>query len=184
MICAEMGCTYPEQGGIYAWVRSAFGGRWGSRVSWGYWVNTAVWIPAIFILFAGILKQLNHPNVVEYIEDFAVEGRAYFTDQYPVEAKAIKRNITKHDNIYDLRNTLGERFAALDDFSTEQIETVARQLADELEVKPGVLINGARTVITGQLAGPGIFDVLAAIGQERVVQRLKNARQIIEKGKE
>ena len=63
MICAEMGCTYAEQGGIYAWVRNAFGGRWGSRVSWGYWVNTAVWIPAIFILFAGVLKQLFFPNL-------------------------------------------------------------------------------------------------------------------------
>ena len=63
MICAEMGCTYPEEGGIYAWVRNAFGGRWGSRVSWGYWVNTAVWIPAIFILFGGVLRQLFFPDL-------------------------------------------------------------------------------------------------------------------------
>jgi amino acid transporter len=63
MICAEMGCTYPEQGGIYAWVRNAFGSRWGSRISWSYWVNTAVWIPAIYILFAGILKQLFLPGL-------------------------------------------------------------------------------------------------------------------------
>ena len=63
MICAEMGCTYPEQGGIYAWVRNAFGGRWGSRVSWGYWVNTTVWIPAIFILFAGVLRQMFFPDL-------------------------------------------------------------------------------------------------------------------------
>ena len=63
MICAEMGCTYPEQGGIYAWVRNAYGGRWASRVSWGYWVNTAVWIPAIFILFAGVLRQLFFPDL-------------------------------------------------------------------------------------------------------------------------
>ncbi len=63
MICAEMGCTYPEQGGIYAWVRNAFGQRWGSRISWGYWVNTAVWIPAIFIMFAGVLKQLLLPGL-------------------------------------------------------------------------------------------------------------------------
>ena len=27
MICAEMGCTYAEQGGIYAWVRNALRGR-------------------------------------------------------------------------------------------------------------------------------------------------------------
>jgi len=61
LISAEMGCTYPEQGGIYAWIRDAFGGRWASRATWSYWVNTAVWIPAIYILFAGIFKQLFFP---------------------------------------------------------------------------------------------------------------------------
>ncbi len=63
LICAEMGCAYPEQGGIYAWIRDAFGGRWASRATWGYWVNTAVWIPAIYILFAGIFKQLFFPDL-------------------------------------------------------------------------------------------------------------------------
>jgi len=63
LICAEMGCAYPEQGGIYAWIRDAFGGRWASRATWYYWVNTAVWIPAIYILFAGIFKQLFFPEL-------------------------------------------------------------------------------------------------------------------------
>ena len=63
LICSEMGTTYPEQGGIYAWVRDAFGGRWASRVTWAYWVNTAVWLPAIFILFAGVLAQLFMPDM-------------------------------------------------------------------------------------------------------------------------
>lgn len=63
LICAEMGCAYPEQGGIYAWIKKAFGGRWASRATWGYWVNTAVWMPAIFILFAGIFKQLFYPDL-------------------------------------------------------------------------------------------------------------------------
>ena len=63
LISAEMGCTYPEQGGIYAWIRDAFGGRWASRATWSYWVNTAVWIPAIYILFAGIFKQLFFPEL-------------------------------------------------------------------------------------------------------------------------
>ncbi|GAB3312750.1 APC family permease [Haliea atlantica] len=62
-ISAEMGCSYPEQGGIYAWIRDAFGGRWASRATWCYWVNTAVWLPAIFILFAGIFAQLFAPGL-------------------------------------------------------------------------------------------------------------------------
>jgi amino acid transporter len=63
MICAEMGCAYPEQGGIYAWIRDGFGGRWASRATWCYWVNTAVWVPAIYILFAGVFKQMFFPEL-------------------------------------------------------------------------------------------------------------------------
>jgi len=68
LICAEMGCSYPEQGGIYAWIRDAFGGRWASRATWGYWVNTAVWIPAIYILFAGVFKQM-------FYHDLSLQGQ-------------------------------------------------------------------------------------------------------------
>lgn len=63
LICAEMGTTYPEQGGLYAWVRDAFGRRWASRATWAYWVNTAVWIPAIYILFAGVFSQMFAPDM-------------------------------------------------------------------------------------------------------------------------
>ena len=58
LIAAELGCTYPEQGGIYAWVRDAFGGRWASRVTWCYWINVALWLPSIYVLGIGILNQL------------------------------------------------------------------------------------------------------------------------------
>lgn len=63
LISAEMGCAYPEQGGIYAWIRDAFGGRWASRATWCYWVNTAVWIPSIFIMFSGVFAQMFMPDM-------------------------------------------------------------------------------------------------------------------------
>lgn len=55
---AEMGTTYPEKGGIYAWVREAFGGRWASRITWSYWINNLLWTPSVFILFSSIFNQL------------------------------------------------------------------------------------------------------------------------------
>lgn len=63
LICAELGTTYAEQGGIYAWVRRAFGRRWASRATWAYWVNTAVWIPANVILLTGVFAQLFLPGM-------------------------------------------------------------------------------------------------------------------------
>ncbi len=62
-ISTELGSAYPEQGGIYAWVKRAYGQRMASRISWYYWANVAVWIPAIFILFAGVFSQLFFPDM-------------------------------------------------------------------------------------------------------------------------
>jgi len=57
LISAELGCTYPDSGGIYAWVKRAFGGRWAGRIAWYYWVNVAVWCPSIYVLIVGVLSQ-------------------------------------------------------------------------------------------------------------------------------
>ncbi|WP_394173428.1 APC family permease [Thalassotalea litorea] len=62
-ISTELGTAYPEQGGIYAWVKRAYGQKMASRISWYYWANVAVWVPAIFILFAGIFSQLFFPDL-------------------------------------------------------------------------------------------------------------------------
>ena len=62
-ISTELGVHYPEQGGIYAWVKRAYGAQMASRISWYYWANVAVWIPAIFILFSGIFSQLFFPEM-------------------------------------------------------------------------------------------------------------------------
>ena len=63
LISAELGTTYPEQGGIYAWVRDTFGKRWGTRVTWFYWLNTAMWNASVLVLFAGVFAQMFAPGL-------------------------------------------------------------------------------------------------------------------------
>jgi len=63
LISAELGTTYPEQGGIYAWVRDAFGARWGTRVTWLYWLNNVLWQASIFALFAGVFSAMFYPDM-------------------------------------------------------------------------------------------------------------------------
>ncbi|MGV1047734.1 MAG: APC family permease [Solirubrobacterales bacterium] len=58
LITAELATTYPEQGGIYVWVKRAFGRRWAARTTYWYWVNVALWMPSVFLLFAGVFCQL------------------------------------------------------------------------------------------------------------------------------
>jgi len=63
LIIAELGSSYPEQGGIYAWVKHAFGNKWGARTSWLYWVNMALWVPSSYIFLSGLFAQLFFPEL-------------------------------------------------------------------------------------------------------------------------
>ena len=57
-ITAELATTYPEQGGIYVWVRRAYGRHWAARTTYWYYVNVALWMPSVFLLLSGIFAQL------------------------------------------------------------------------------------------------------------------------------
>lgn len=107
------------------------------------------------------------------LKDFTTLGRAYFADDFQVDEKPLKKNVLKHEGLKEWFPDLANRYEKLSDFSLEETERVARELATELEIKPGIIINGMRTVVTGQLAGPSMFDILVTIGQEKVVARLR-----------
>jgi amino acid transporter len=63
LITAEMGTMIPEQGGLYVWIKNAFGEKWAARTTWLYWVNVALWMPSVYILFAGMFAQLFFPEM-------------------------------------------------------------------------------------------------------------------------
>jgi glutamyl-tRNA synthetase len=113
--------------------------------------------------------------------DFISRGRAYFSDDFPIESRALKKNIFKHPDLKKWLPLLADRLQALENFTASETEDAIRETAEELKIKPGVLINGVRTAVTGQLAGPGIFEILITVGQNRVVDRLRKAPAIFDK---
>ncbi len=68
LITAELGTTYPEQGGLYVWVKRAFGEKWAARTTWLYWINVALWMPSVYILFAGMFAQLFFPDMSMWLQ--------------------------------------------------------------------------------------------------------------------
>jgi len=63
LITAELGSAWPSQGGIYIWVKEAFGESWGVMTSWLYWINVAFWMPSVYMLFSGTLASLFFPDL-------------------------------------------------------------------------------------------------------------------------
>ncbi|MDI6868021.1 MAG: amino acid permease [Coprothermobacterota bacterium] len=63
LITAELGSAWPSQGGIYVWVKEAFGEGWAVMTSWLYWINVAFWMPSVYMLFSGTLASLFFPDL-------------------------------------------------------------------------------------------------------------------------
>lgn len=58
MITAELGTTYPSEGGMYDWVKRAFGPKWAGRVAWNYWVNFPLWIASLAVAVTDIIAGM------------------------------------------------------------------------------------------------------------------------------
>jgi len=115
------------------------------------------------------------------LADFATLGRAYIVDNldFTWEEAAVIKNLRKDPALKELLPLLADCLAALSHFDHETTESALRSFAEERGVKAGLLINAARTALTGQSVGPGMFDVFVAIGQHRSVERLRHAAQLV-----
>ncbi len=58
LISAELGTQYPSEGGMYSWVKKAFGPKWAGRVAWYYWVNYPLWVASLATLVTTIITQI------------------------------------------------------------------------------------------------------------------------------
>jgi glutamyl-tRNA synthetase len=114
------------------------------------------------------------------LEDFVERGRAYWSDDFPVDPKSAAKNLADA-RLRELLPALADRYAALEEFTHESTEAALRAHADAAGVKAGLLINAARTALTGSSVGPGMFDVIVAMGRDRTVARLRAAVELVVK---
>lgn len=107
-------------------------------------------------------------------QDFAILGRPYFSDDFEYEPDAVKKNL-KDERLKELLPILADRLASLDDFTHDAAESALRACSEDHTVKAGLLINAARTALTGQAVGPGMFDIMVTLGRGRTIERLRRA---------
>jgi glutamyl-tRNA synthetase len=108
------------------------------------------------------------------LKDFSEQGRAYFSDDFDFDEAAVNKNLRKEPRLRELLQGLADRLETVEPFNIETAETALRTFADENDVKAGLLINGARTMLTGQAVGPSMFEIFDVLGRESSVQRLRS----------
>jgi len=72
LVSAELGSAFSQKhGGVYAWVKEAFGSKWGFTAIWLQWIQNVVWYPTVLGFAAACLAYM--------IMDPSLSNSGFFT---------------------------------------------------------------------------------------------------------
>jgi glutamyl-tRNA synthetase len=134
-----------------------------------YLGNRHAWFFAVLELLKPRVKRL---------DDFASQGALFFGDAIEYDTAAVEKHLRVPGMATHLA-AIAVSFAALETFDAASTEAALRALAEASAVKAGVFIHAVRVAVTGKTVSPGLFDVLALLGRDRVAARLAAARRLL-----
>jgi len=102
-----------------------------------------------------------------------IDGAGFIFDTRPL-AIDDKAGGLLDDNARDVLGGLLSPLEALEYWSVETIEQTIRSYADEKELKLGKIAQPLRAALTGRTTSPGIFDVVAVLGRDEALARIRD----------
>lgn len=65
LVCAELATGWPDRGGVYLWVKEAFGPRTGQMANWLHWIESVVWLPSVLTFIATTAAYMVNPALAK-----------------------------------------------------------------------------------------------------------------------
>ena len=107
-------------------------------------------------------------TLIEMVEKSAF----FFNKQVEFDEKARSKFLT--DEVKPLLEKVITGLSALDDFSSDNIESLFKKTVEEESLKLGKLAQPVRVALTGTTVSPGIYDVILLLGKEQTLKRLRD----------
>jgi glutamyl-tRNA synthetase len=96
-------------------------------------------------------------------------------DEVTYDADAVAKQWRDRPATAEILTAVRDSLAGLATWAPEAMEQALRSLAETRGVAAGKVFQPLRVALTGLSVSPGIFDVLALLGRERSLQRIKQA---------
>jgi glutamyl-tRNA synthetase len=107
------------------------------------------------------------------LQEMARDAVFYFSDFIEYEQKAAKKFLKA--NALEPLTMLVAELEQIDNFTEEHLEDAFRAVMEKSGLKLGKIAQPVRVALTGRTASPGIFEIIAIIGKDKVLDRLKKA---------
>jgi len=106
--------------------------------------------------------------------DIVRQAATYFSEKVDYDAEAVAKHWKDRSAIATTLAAVRDRLATTD-WDAASMEEALRKLAEELALSSGKVFQPLRVALVGQLASPGIFDVLLVLGRKKSLARLEAA---------
>lgn len=106
--------------------------------------------------------------------DLVSMGCYFFTEDFPFDAKAVRKRLQKPEALDHLRAVL-ETLSALSAFGEADLEAALAELASERGCDVFAFFPPLRIAVSGQAGGPDLLPLLSLLGQSVVCQRIERA---------
>ena len=116
------------------------------------------------------LLELLRPRA-KRLTEFAEQARPLLTEDVVYEQEAVDKHLSSPDLAGHV-TALVDALSAATPFDEAQVEAAVRGTAAARGIKAGALIHATRVAVTGRTQSPGLFEVLAWLGRDRVRSRL------------
>ncbi|NSW76195.1 MAG: glutamate--tRNA ligase, partial [Candidatus Atribacteria bacterium] len=120
---------------------------------------------------------------LKYLGQLLEEADYFFREDFAFHPEAFEKILLAEGADRILWECLGV-LKTLSPFTVETLENAIRQKAEALGVKAASLIHPLRIAVSGQKVGPGLFELLAVLGKDRVISRIERALRVIEERKQ
>lgn len=105
--------------------------------------------------------------------DMARQARFFFAEEVTYDPGAAKKFLTP--DILDMMKDIYTRLEGIGEFTRENTEKVFLRFIEERQVKLGRIAQPLRVALTGAGVSPGLFEVMEALGREKVLERIEKA---------
>ncbi len=103
-----------------------------------------------------------------------IDSAAYLFAMRPLEFEEKAEKILVENGGDSVIADLLPSLEALDSWTAESTEAVVREFAEQNDLKLGKVAQPLRAALTGRSTSPGVFDVLAVLGREECLARLRD----------
>jgi len=102
----------------------------------------------------------------------------FFQDEIEIKPAALEK-VRKNTDAGKLLEAIHAKLTSVEDWEPGVLETALKATVEEQGVKVGAIMMPTRAAVSGQLNGPGVYDIMQVLGKEITLARLKKAAETI-----